>query len=511
MTQGAKMDVSASTASAVVLETDGIPTFVSGLVYPGSNLAHVPAVEPGELGIRALEPGYKLPSPSGRHPSTSVPTAQVSRGAGDLAEELDDDDVVDVPENANQTAGDERRRVATGRVKIPARADAARLTGAAKPPPVPKEATGEYLAVTEEARTDRFPRFARAAREVSSDNVATGRVAPNTPDVSGRDLEITDQYVVPATNGQEARQSAHDSAPQPVMVPAPTQAQERPTPAGPPKEQDDISALMSEILASESTEEDDPEVRRTSEAWYAEVFDETYLKLIPDRFYQRTLKETQFVQDSLGFAPGAEILDLACGFGRHTVELASRGYTMTGLDISRVLLQRALDESRRRSLSIRFIHGDMRDVGFTGAFDAVINLHTSFGYFDDRTNVEILQHIFRALRPGGRFVVEVLNRDWAVQNVPYGIWWDTDSLLLMEEVKFDAPTSRLRVQRTVVLESQEPWEQNMSIRLYSPHELQGLLAMVGFSVLEFSGDLAHRGIYLGACNRHLIILAEKPR
>ena len=80
----------------------------------------------------------------------------------------------------------------------------------------------------------------------------------------------------------------------------------------------------------------------------------------------------------------------------------------------------------------------------------------------------------------------------------------------VEEITFDAMTSRLNVNRTVVEETKDPWEQHMSIRLYSAHELLGLMAMVGFQTREVSGDIAHRGVYLGACNRELCILVEKP-
>lgn len=275
---------------------------------------------------------------------------------------------------------------------------------------------------------------------------------------------------------------------------------------------DDIAQLMSEIMASESEAgASSPEVRRTSDAWFAEVFDSTYLKTLPQGFYQRTLRETSFVQESLGFAPGAEILDLGCGFGRHTLELASRGYQMTGLDLSRTLLERALAEARRRGLTVKFVHGDMRQASFTMAFDAIICMHTSFGFFDDRTNFELLGRMYDALRPGGRLLIETVNREYIVHHVPRRIWWDTDELLLMEEVDFDHETSRLTMVRSVVDEQQQPWEQHIRVRLYSQHELRSLLAMKGFKVLEVSGDPAHRGAYLGSVNRHLIVLAERPR
>ncbi|MBT8495438.1 MAG: methyltransferase domain-containing protein, partial [Deltaproteobacteria bacterium] len=101
--------------------------------------------------------------------------------------------------------------------------------------------------------------------------------------------------------------------------------------------------------------------RRKSKPWFEEIFDEDYLRTLPFLTPQTTQAEATFVIDSLAAEPGAQILDVGCGYGRHAMELAARGYHVVGLDSSLPLLLRGADEAQRRGLNINFVHGDMRE------------------------------------------------------------------------------------------------------------------------------------------------------
>ena len=277
---------------------------------------------------------------------------------------------------------------------------------------------------------------------------------------------------------------------------------------------DDLADLMNEIIASEKTKRKEasprPSVRRSRDNWFNEIFDASYFQTLPNGFFRRTIREADFIEAALELAEGASILDLGCGWGRHTIELCKRGYAMNGLDLSLPLLEKALAEAQRRSLNVHFVHGDMRDMDFDAQFDGIVSWHTSFGYFDDHTNIAVLRGITRALKPGGRLVMEVANRDYVVWNVPRQIWWEGDELLFMEEINFDTVNSRLNLKRTVVEETEIPWEQYISIRLYSVNELMAYLTLAGLRVLSLSGDIAHPGKYLGPHNRSIILVAERP-
>jgi SAM-dependent methyltransferase len=250
--------------------------------------------------------------------------------------------------------------------------------------------------------------------------------------------------------------------------------------------------------------------RKRTKPWYEEVFDEDYLRTLPFMTAEQTLREVNFIKASLETPEGGEVLDVACGYGRHAIELAQRGLKVTGIDLSLPLLIRAADESQRRSLSVNFVHADMRELSFDGQFDGACCMMTSFGYFDEETNLKVAQGIWKSLKPGGRLLIDVINRDYLVGDLPTRVWWEGDGCVVLEEVDFSFNTSRISVRRSVVFQDGRQIEQDISIRAYSLHELGRLLRLAGFRVMEVSGSLATRGNYFGSTSRNLFVLCEKP-
>ena len=167
-----------------------------------------------------------------------------------------------------------------------------------------------------------------------------------------------------------------------------------------------------------------PRRPRRSKPWYEEIFDEDYLRTLPFMTAEQTLKEVDFIEASLGLSKGAEVLDVACGYGRHAIELEQRGLKVTGIDLSLPLLIRAADESQRRALSVNFVHADMRELAFERQFDGAYCMLTSFGYFDEESNLRVAEGIARALKPGGRLLIDVVNRDYIVGDLPARVWWE---------------------------------------------------------------------------------------
>ena len=245
--------------------------------------------------------------------------------------------------------------------------------------------------------------------------------------------------------------------------------------------------------------------------WYTQIFNEDYLRTIPKSEPRQTRREARFIIDRLGLEPGARVLDLACGTGRHAIELARQGYDMVGLDLSMVMLKRALSEAQNAKQVIKFIHGDMQKLTFKAIFDAVYCVQTSFGYFDDLRNFRVLQGIYRALKPNGVFLIETINRDFLIDELPLRLWWKGKDCKLLEELDLEHMTGILRIKRSFVFEdpSRAPWEQNINIRLYTSHELRALLMRAGFSVAELSGDYSLPGAFFGATSPRIIYVAEK--
>jgi SAM-dependent methyltransferase len=148
-------------------------------------------------------------------------------------------------------------------------------------------------------------------------------------------------------------------------------------------------------------------------AWYEKWFDSDAYELV---YEQRDLSEARRLADlierTVRPAPGARVLDVGCGRGRHSRILAARGYTVTGVDLS----ENAIRTARRRAVAegvddrVRFEQGDMRHLDFDAAFDGAVNLFTSFGYFDDDDDHQrVIDGIARALVRGGWFVQDFLN------------------------------------------------------------------------------------------------------
>jgi SAM-dependent methyltransferase len=272
---------------------------------------------------------------------------------------------------------------------------------------------------------------------------------------------------------------------------------------------DDISGIVQELLDEKpKTVPNAAELKRAN--WFVDVFSEEYLRTLPKDIARQTEVETEFILESLGVKKGARIFDLACGFGRHSINLARRGYEVAGLDLSMAMLQRALTEAQRHALSIKFIHGDMRELNFNEIFDACFLWQTSFGYFDDRTNFKVLQGVHRALKSGGRVLIDMVNRDYVVAEMPSRTWWEGVECVFLEEVEFDYETSVLHTKRSFIYEDgSPPQEFNSYIRLYSLHELNQILSIAGFDLLEVTGELCHRGSFLGPNSHSMILLAEK--
>lgn len=257
----------------------------------------------------------------------------------------------------------------------------------------------------------------------------------------------------------------------------------------------------------------EPPMRRRSKGkgkpWFEEVFDENYLRTLPFLTPQATEAEADFVIDSLALEAGAQILDVGCGYGRHSMELAARGFHMVGLDLSLPLLLRGADEAQRRGLDINFIHGDMREMQFDAQFDGAFCLFSTFGYFDDETNKVAAQNIARALKPGAKLVLEVLNRDYLIRDLPTRVWWEGDGCVVLEEVDFNYFSSRIVSTRSIAFEDGRQIEQEISIRAFALHELGKLLHAAGFRVVEVSGSMVTRGRFFGAMSRDILVVAEK--
>jgi SAM-dependent methyltransferase len=244
--------------------------------------------------------------------------------------------------------------------------------------------------------------------------------------------------------------------------------------------------------------------------WWEEMFSEEFLRAIPILSPKQLEREVNFIDEALSVDRGGRSLDLACGAGQHAVELATRGYDLVGFDLSQSQLDWAGGLAQERNQKLQFTYGDMRDLSYNEAFDAVYSWNTSFGFFEEDKNVDVAQRVFRALRPGGRFLLDVINRDFVVEQQPGQTWFEGDGCVCIDDVFIDFITSRMKVKRTLMLTNGKNRECNYSVRIYGLHELGKILHDVGFKVLNVSGRPEMPGVFFGSSSPRIIILAVKP-
>jgi cyclopropane fatty-acyl-phospholipid synthase-like methyltransferase len=224
--------------------------------------------------------------------------------------------------------------------------------------------------------------------------------------------------------------------------------------------------------------------------WWEEYFDERFIALYRDFLTpERTAREVDGLTEMLMLAPGAEVLDLACGWGRHSVELARAGFRVTGLDLSETLLARARKRAAKAEIQVDLVRGDMREIPWTGRFDAVLSLFSSLGYFlSDDEDLRVLRAAREALRPGGFFVMETMHRDHVVAAFAERDWWEAgDGSLVWVEREFDAVEGISR-EWTRWNRKGEMGEKYHDLRIRTATEWDALLRRAGLVPVDWYGD-----------------------
>src|SRR5262249_3005490 len=224
-----------------------------------------------------------------------------------------------------------------------------------------------------------------------------------------------------------------------------------------------------------------------AQEWFVDLYDEfRMLTGFGSVSQEQTGKEIDFLCDVLSLTPGSTVLDLFCGAGRHSIELTRRGCNTTGIELNASYAEIA---RKNAPMPARFVVGDVRHVDFGAGFDACIIMFNSFGYFADAEERLVLQKVHEALRSGGRFLIEILNRDWLLMNWRERAEKMVDDVRVVETRHFDALSSRndFRIERhsatgTIVKEG--------SWRFYSPHEMKDILEGIGFRFLQAYSSLA---------------------
>lgn len=225
--------------------------------------------------------------------------------------------------------------------------------------------------------------------------------------------------------------------------------------------------------------------------WYEILFDDYGEKYDNENFTKGTTGECDFLEKELNYSKSLKILDVGCGTGRHSIELAKRGYKMTGIDLSESLLAKAREKADKQNLNIDFLNYDARKLPFDKEFEVAIMLcEGGFPLMEtDEMNFEILRNVTKSLKENGKFIFTTLNGLFPLYNsVEKFCAADTvEGNATYRSNKFDLMTFRdyNTTELTDDLGNKKILQCNE--RYYVPSEISWLLKSLGFTEIEIFG------------------------
>src|SRR5436305_5997140 len=226
--------------------------------------------------------------------------------------------------------------------------------------------------------------------------------------------------------------------------------------------------------------------------WWEDIYNrQIYFDLYEEADTQLAEQEVQQVVALLQLPDGASILDLCCGYGRHSIKLAQRGFKVAGVDISEKQIQHAREEAEKTHIQLDFQVADARKLSLQEAFDVVLNMFVSFGFFkDDNENRQVLQGVFKALKPGGKLLIDFWNREKEIRDFQPTTGEKIRDIIVLKEWQFDALAGRLNWTNTVIFPDgkRESWDH--SVRAYTVAELKALVEDAGLKFEAVYGSLA---------------------
>ncbi|KKN82975.1 hypothetical protein LCGC14_0303900 [marine sediment metagenome] len=246
-----------------------------------------------------------------------------------------------------------------------------------------------------------------------------------------------------------------------------------------------------------------------SPPWYETFFDGLYGKVLASHFSEdRAQAQAELIKKLLKLRKGQRVLDCPCGVGRITIPLARMGLKMTGVDLTAAYVRQARRRAKREGLDIPFIRCDMREIDFDGEFHAVINWFTAFGYFDKAGDLATAKGAFRALKPGGKFLVDVSNKSWVLSHFVASDTSVINDVEITDTRQWNANIGRMESDWTF-RKGKQIERQHVSLRLYDGAELRAVLRKAGFREIHLYGFPP-----LGRLSRHrrrLIAVATRPK
>ena len=241
--------------------------------------------------------------------------------------------------------------------------------------------------------------------------------------------------------------------------------------------------------------------------WYETIFDERYPELFGP-LERNPEEEVAKILGLLSLSPGAPVLDLGCGRGRHAIPLSLRGYRVTGVDLSEKMLGLARERAHREGASVEWVREDMRTFVRRRTFDACLSLFTSFGYFNDEENEKVIGNVSESLKEGGALLLDLRNAQKGLAGEE-----DTETEVtvpsgrLRLSVRFDRESRRARAEHELVRRDGIRISSAFDVRIYSEEELTGMVRRSGMRVTAVHGSLDGAPFTPGA--ERMVVIAKR--
>lgn len=243
--------------------------------------------------------------------------------------------------------------------------------------------------------------------------------------------------------------------------------------------------------------------------WYKKWFsDKLYLEIYNKRNFEEAAIFVNLMQRELKVPTTSKVLDICCGAGRHSIELARRGFDVTGFDLSEFLIKEATKNLKKipeKNLKVKFLIKDMRNFNFKKKFDVAVNIFSSFGYFDnDKENFRVFYNCNKSLKSKGLFVFDFINSDFLLKNL---ISISADIIIGKKIVQKRRIENGFVIKDIYINGDRKPSYSEI-LRLYSPYDIIDAMDVKGFKVIKIFGDYYGNKFSKSKSSR-LIIFAKK--
>lgn len=245
--------------------------------------------------------------------------------------------------------------------------------------------------------------------------------------------------------------------------------------------------------------------------WYEKWFsDKLYLEIYKHRDEGEAKQLIDLIQRSLPLTTGNRVLDICCGAGRHSVEMALRGFKVTGFDLSGFLIKEAQNHLRQtlvQGLDVKFLKKDMRNFNFRSSFDLAINIFTSFGYFDnDKENFKVFRNAANSLKKGGFFVFDYLNSIYLKSNLVPSGRSKSGKITILQKRRIE---NGFVIKDITIKDGIKEKKFSEVLKLYEPFTLLNVMPSFGFKVIKAAGDYTGSPFNHEKSNRLIIFAVKK--